>query len=103
MLGIARGCRDAVLSSLKRVELELDEDSSNQPLARLLHRVCSQAPPGLDLTLALAKQSDALPLLLQPGLQSGGWAHVTALKVRENKENCGWDSEPIAAASVQSQ
>jgi hypothetical protein len=85
MLGVSRAFRDAVLSSLTGVTLELEEDSSLLPLARLLHRICSQAPPGLDLTLDLPSQGHALPMLLQPGLQCGGWANVTALQVGKSK------------------
>jgi hypothetical protein len=86
MLGVSRAFRDAVFSILKTVTLELvEEDPNMQPLARWLHRICCQASPGLRLALALGKQSDALPLLLQPGLQSGGWPNVTALTVRATK------------------
>jgi hypothetical protein len=82
MLGVCRACRQAVLSCLKNAKLGLDEDSSIQPLARLLHRICSQASPGLGVELDLVEQHRALPLLIQPGLQCGGWSNVTALKVR---------------------
>jgi hypothetical protein len=83
MLGVPRAFRDALLSSLAAVTLELEYHSNlpTAPFARLLHRACSQAPPGLDVKLDLSERGHALPMLLQPGLQCGGWANVTALEV----------------------
>jgi hypothetical protein len=82
MLGVSRGCRDVVLSGFKKAKLELKKNTSLQPSARLLHRICCQAPQGLELELDLSWQDDALPSLVQPGLQIGGWPNVHALKVR---------------------
>jgi hypothetical protein len=83
MLGVSRAFRDAILSNLTAVKLELEYNSNlpTAPFARLLHRVCTQAPPGLDVKLDLSDRGHALPMLLQPGLRCGGWANVTALEV----------------------
>jgi hypothetical protein len=84
MLAVARSLRDAVLASLAKIRLDLrpQRDSCCQPEARLLHRACCQAAPGLQVELDLGNNQHALPQLLQPALDAGGWHNVHRLKVR---------------------
>jgi hypothetical protein len=51
------------------------------PWARLLHRACCQATPGLTVKLHLSEVSHRLPDLLQPGIDCGGWSKVHSLEV----------------------
>jgi hypothetical protein len=89
MLAVATAARDVVLRGLTKIKLDLPSKpqqpadvSYYQPTARLLHRACRQAPAGLHVGLTLREQVDALPALLQPGLDSGGWHNVSKLEVR---------------------
>jgi hypothetical protein len=87
LLQVSRSGRDAVLSSCTKVTLNTAPatQQASKACARLLHRACCQAPPGLCLDLLLMKHSDSppylLPQLLQPGLSSGGWRNVHELQV----------------------
>jgi hypothetical protein len=49
--------------------------------ARLLHRACCQARPGLKLRLYLDSFVGSLPQLLKPGRNCGGWSNVRMLYV----------------------
>jgi hypothetical protein len=42
-------------------------------------RACTQAPPGLSVTLCAARD---VAVLLQPGVEAGGWDRVHTLEVR---------------------
>jgi hypothetical protein len=59
--------------------------------ARLLHRACCEASPGLDidLTLPFRKEPGMLTVLLQPGINSGGWHKVHKLQVRLSRVSLG--------------
>jgi hypothetical protein len=99
MLQLSRGCRDAVLSSLtsaefflrdlRQIRVEYGFASVRSPVTkgriracgRLLHRICSQSAPGLQVTLKLYNESIVLPVLLRHGIDSGGWDNVHTLKV----------------------
>jgi hypothetical protein len=79
MLAVARSLRDAVLSNLTKIRLDLQPqllDSCCQPEARLLHRACCHAAPGLQVELDLGNNQHALLQLLQPALGVGGWQNV---------------------------
>jgi hypothetical protein len=81
-LRLSRGCRDAVLHSCSTIRLTVSSDSTVlAATARLLHRACTSAAPGVCLRLDLTTQSHALPQLLQPGIEAGGWANVHKLEV----------------------
>jgi hypothetical protein len=88
MLALATATRDVVLRNLKRIRLNLAKQqpqpasTSHHSLARLLNRACREAAPGLDVELNMKDQVDALPEVLQPGLDSGGWHNVSKLEVR---------------------
>jgi hypothetical protein len=102
LLQLSRASRDAVLSSSRTVSLHLAGDE-HAPEARLLDRVCSTAPPGLELELDLLeapKCSTALLQLLEPGLSSGGWTHVHELQVSipAGRPATGWDSCHLASS-----
>jgi hypothetical protein len=95
LLALSRASRDAVLSCSRTVSLCL-AGSEHAPEARLLHRVCSTAPPGLELELDLegaSQSSKPLLQLLQPGVSSGGWTHVHELEVSipTGRPAAGWD------------
>jgi hypothetical protein len=103
LLRVSRSCRDAVLSSLTAVKLFTSPVSSPASkafspglCARLLHRACCQARPGLKLRLHLEKNCDSLPHLLQPGVECGGWRSVHKLEVgfKQGGTNCGRLPEP---------
>jgi hypothetical protein len=96
LLAVSRICRDSVLSNVHGATLGLPwhprgaqvpiqaaaEAKAKAPaLSRLLNRTCSLAPPGLNLTLNLARMPDVLPQLLEPGINCGGWIKVHSLKV----------------------
>jgi hypothetical protein len=92
-LRVSRSCRDAALSSCTTIRLcpsELGQQASEAvslaPSARLLHRACCQAAPGLKLRLYLQGHRDSLPYLLQPGLEYGGWRNVRKLVVGSELE-----------------
>jgi hypothetical protein len=87
MLGVSTGLRDAVLSSLSTLHLDLADIGDNfQPLARLLGRACSSAAPGLDVHLDMDKVChEALPVLLAPALDAQGWHNVHRLEVRADQ------------------
>jgi hypothetical protein len=83
LLQSSRVARDAVLSCSSTVSLRL-AGGEHAPEARLLDRVCSTAPHGLELELDLlgaSKSSKPLLQLVKPGLSTGGWTHVHKLKV----------------------
>jgi hypothetical protein len=88
LLGVSTGLRDAVLSSLTRVELDLKTqqqatESSFVPLARLLGRACCKAAPGLAVELRMDKHCHvALPVLLTHAVLVQGWHNVHKLEVR---------------------
>jgi hypothetical protein len=90
MLAVATTTRDAVLRGLRRIRLDLPEEQqqpanhSYQPTARLLHRACCEAGHGLHMELRLGGQEHALPELLHPALDFGGWNNVCELEVRSN-------------------
>jgi hypothetical protein len=88
MLAVSRGSRDAVLRGLAKIKLTTHEAEQNQePSARLLHRACCEAPPGLGVELDLTPDTPyrLLATLFQPALGSpGGWRHVHKLKVSTN-------------------
>jgi hypothetical protein len=89
LLGVSKACRDAVLHATKTISL-LDNRSPSGPsaaqmfaAARLLHRACCEASPGLKVSLSMKSWGPyTLLLLLQPGISSGGWTKVHTLKVR---------------------
>jgi hypothetical protein len=90
LLSISRGCRDMVLSSIRGIKLDPSgfqwrskppEPCDPAPWARLLHRACSQATPGLAVKLRLTYTWGSLPELLQPGIDCGGWSKVHSLEV----------------------
>jgi hypothetical protein len=83
MLAVSRSLRDTVLASLTKIRLDLQPelDSCCQPEGRLLHRACCQAAPGIHLELAVGNNQHALPQLLQPALDVGGWHNVHHLEV----------------------
>jgi hypothetical protein len=98
LLRISMSCRDAVLSSLTAVKLRTtrvlppaSEAFSREACARLLHRACCQARPGLQLKLDLEGDPDSLPHLLQPGVDCGGWRNVHKLEVgyKQGNTHCG--------------
>jgi hypothetical protein len=91
LLGVSRACRDAVLHATKTISLlasrsPADADASAAQTsadARLLHRVCCEASPGLEVRLCMGcREPDTLSISLQPGISSGGWAKVHTLRVR---------------------
>jgi hypothetical protein len=85
LLGVSRACRDAVLQAIKTWSLGAPRDASAaqmSPHARLLHRACCEASPGLEVRLYLIEVADSLSVLLQPGISSGGWSKVHTLHVR---------------------
>jgi hypothetical protein len=85
LLQLSRGCRDAVLHNLTRICLvirspeQLEKDP--EPWARLLHRACSHARPGLHVELNLWDCNTLLAALVQHGIESGGWSRVHTLTV----------------------
>jgi hypothetical protein len=84
LLGLSRGCRDAVLSHSKKISLKItsNQSSSVAPTARLLNRACCTAPAGLHLDLDLFGHDGILAPLLQPALlQREGWPNVHELTV----------------------
>jgi hypothetical protein len=83
LLQVSRSCRDAVLSSCTSLTLHTAPvtQQASEACARLLHRACCQARPGLQLKLDLEGNSDALPHFLKPGLDCGGWRNVRKLIV----------------------
>jgi hypothetical protein len=95
MLGLSRGGRDTVLSNLKSIRMSNysagivpNIHSEPEPMARLLHRACCQAPVGLEVTINLTNSpsvdANYFPKLLQPGISCGGWHKVHKLQVRLN-------------------
>jgi hypothetical protein len=98
LMRVTRSCRDAVPSSLTAVKLftsPVSQPAASEafrpgPCARLLHRACCQARPGLQLRLHLEENSGSLPHLLQPGVECGGWRNVHKLEVgcRQGNTNC---------------
>jgi hypothetical protein len=93
LLPVSSGCRDMVLSIIRRIALDPSspvsvsklrkplEACDPAPWARLLHRACCQATPGLTVQLCLTCIRDSLPELLQPGIDCGGWSKVHSLEV----------------------
>jgi hypothetical protein len=87
LLKVNRALRDAVLSGLGKISLvglqgQQSAAFDYQPLARLLNRACSLvAPRSLDVQLTLGDHREALPALLQPALDTGGWKNVCKLQV----------------------
>jgi hypothetical protein len=98
LLSASREFRDMALRSIHSITLdasrsdsesellsvldELPEACDPAPWARLLHRACCQAAPGLTVKLHLARIHDRLRPLLQPGIDCGGWSKVHSLEVR---------------------
>jgi hypothetical protein len=84
LLAVARCGRDAVLGSLQKVVLCHNTPAQTSctpgPVARLLHRACTQAPVGLALDLRVNKD---FPELLENALQCGGWYRVHSLTVSQ--------------------
>jgi hypothetical protein len=97
LLGVASCGRDAVLGNLKQLCLAHGPqtlyvpgatnppalDATPGPVARLLHRACTQAPAGLKVTLHVNKD---LLELLKFGVESGGWDRVHTLEVRQQRQ-----------------
>jgi hypothetical protein len=80
ILGSSRAGRDAVLHSIRRLTLETgwdDTSATSRPLARLLHRACTQAAPGLALKLDLGHSK--WPAQSQRGKEGWGWTNVHQL------------------------
>jgi hypothetical protein len=88
-----------VLSNLKSITLEPHSllagsagvhniHNEPEPMARLLHRACCQAPVGLEVSITLygspSDNPDYISTLLQPGISCGGWHKVHRLQVRLN-------------------
>jgi hypothetical protein len=95
LLRVSRACRDAVLHATEAISL-IDGRSSSAPSAaqksadaRLLHRACCEASPGLGVSLDMKCWGpDTLSVLLQPGISSGGWTKVQNLRVRLFSGRC---------------
>jgi hypothetical protein len=106
LMGVSSSCRDAVLSSLTSVRLHplpaSEAPFSPGPHARLLHRACCQARPGLQVELILWRHCGSLPQLLQPGIEYGGWRNVHKLKVcdQQGATHCGHLCEPTEGMSL---
>jgi hypothetical protein len=92
MVAVATSFRDAVFRSLSRLELDLRRSAeqktvrpavrpNHRAVAQLLHRACCEAASGLKVELGLDTKHEALPILLQPALGSGGWRKVHKLEV----------------------
>jgi hypothetical protein len=90
LLPFCKKVRDAVLQRATSVSLRMDaehsehseaHDAATAADARLLNRVCTSAPPGLRLDLCVDCEDNAVPSLLQLGIDSGGWSNVHALRV----------------------
>jgi hypothetical protein len=91
LLLVSRGCRDMVLGTMRSITLDPSCDPlwgkglpgalDPAPWARLLHRACSQARPGLSVKLVLSRIPGSLPELLQLAVSSGGWRKVASLEV----------------------
>jgi hypothetical protein len=88
LLGVSQACRDAVLHATKTIRLVPDfrqagpSAAQKSAAARLLHRACCEAAPGLKVVLDTDFfPADMLSVLLQPGLRNGGWTKVHSLKV----------------------
>jgi hypothetical protein len=93
LLSVSRACRDMVLGAMRSITLDPSCDPlwgiskglpgalDPAPWARLLHRACSQARPGLQLKLDLSQIPGSLPELLRPGISCRGWHKVTSLEV----------------------
>jgi hypothetical protein len=97
LLRVSRSCRDAVLSSCATIRMYARcQSSTPAPDARLLHRACCQARPGLALWIHLMRFTGSLAELLQPGIECGGWRNVHKLEVGCNQGNteCGQLSDP---------
>jgi hypothetical protein len=85
MFAVATSFRDAVFRVLVKIRLDPRIRRSAHPdlqaVARLLHRGCCEAASGLNLELEMDEQPEALPIILQPALSSGGWRKVHKLEV----------------------
>jgi hypothetical protein len=89
LLGVSQACRDAVLHATTSISM-LGGHPSSAPSAaqtsadaRLLHRACCEASPGLEVSLHMRGwDPDTLSVLLQPGASSRGWTKVQNLRVR---------------------
>jgi hypothetical protein len=101
LLLVSKGWRAAVFQSLRRVELLIPPDwpdweragrdssvTTTASCVKTLKAVCSQAPPGLHVGLSLHSWSNALPTLLQPGIDAGGWSKVHSLTVSCVRYRC---------------
>jgi hypothetical protein len=89
LLGVSQACRDAVLHATKTISFVPEctptraSPAEKSADAGLLHRACCEASPGLEVRLDVSDpDSDMLSVLLQPGITSGGWTKVHALRVR---------------------
>jgi hypothetical protein len=89
LLGVSQACRDAVLHATRTIKLlpirpQADASAAQKSAdARLLHHACCEASPRLEVSLYMGCfTADTLPVLLQPGISSGGWTKVHTLKVR---------------------
>jgi hypothetical protein len=91
LLAASSICRDIVLNSIRSITLlgfqpfSMPDKSlatlDPAPWARLLHRACCQATPGLSVKLNMSSIHGSLPELLQPGIHRGGWSKVHSLEV----------------------
>jgi hypothetical protein len=86
LLGVSQVCRDAVLHATRNISLYSHPQATAAEIsadARLLHRVCCEASPGLEVKLNMySGDPDRLSVLLEPGISSGGWTKVHTLGVR---------------------
>jgi hypothetical protein len=84
LLAASRGGRNSVLRTSSKITLSLGKEAEKgdqQPLARLLHRACCTAAPGLSVNLNLGSYGSLIHQLLNPGIEAGGWNSVHNLKV----------------------
>jgi hypothetical protein len=83
LLRVSQACRDAVLHATKTISLPKGHSQATAADARLLHRACCEASPGLEVSLSMTfRDPVTLCVLLQPGIISGGWTKVHTLGVR---------------------
>jgi hypothetical protein len=79
-------CFSTVKSSAANKQTDSGLMSDPGPDARLLHRACCQASPGLHVSLKTPYKCEPdlyIPAdLLQLGVESGGWTKVQHLTVR---------------------
>jgi hypothetical protein len=89
LLGVSQACRDAVFHATKTItssHRQGADTAQKSADARLLHRACCEASPGLEVSLSVPSWwPDMLSALLRPAICSGGWTKVHALKVRSVK------------------